>query len=432
MRELARSRSARAAFFKTIILLVVLLTTTSGFPYSVQTHEELVDLAWKQSIRPLLLRRFPNLTEEQMREAHAYAYGGCAIQDLGYYPFASGFFSNLTHYVRSGDFVVSLLNNAQTADELAFAIGALAHYIGDTIGHGDAVNHSVPIEFPKLERKYGPIVNYAQNPHAHVQTEFAFDINQISKHHFAPSGYLEHIGLEIPSRLLRKAFFETYGLDISDLLGRKESALKIYRFAVRGFLPTIARAEAVLHRKSFPPEVHSEEFNQLAKDFQQAESDNEWKRYDRTPGIRSHMLAGLIFIVPKIGVLSLLRIRGPNRQTEELYIHSVYTAIAGLRLVLANFDSLSSYLPNRDLDTGNTVKPGGYKLTDETYAKFLGQLSKQPMQTVPIEVKEDIAHYYADPLSPISTKGDSKQWARVQSNLIILRSMPTTKRPDEQ
>ena len=35
------------------------------------------------SIRPLLLKRFPGLTEYQITEAHAYAYGGAVIQDLG-------------------------------------------------------------------------------------------------------------------------------------------------------------------------------------------------------------------------------------------------------------------------------------------------------------------------------------------------------------
>ena len=90
-------------------------------PYSVQTHQELIDLAWKQSIRPLLLKRFPTLTEAQLQEAHGYAYGGCAIQDFGYYPFGNKFFSDLTHYVRSGDFVVSLLRNANTPDDITAA-----------------------------------------------------------------------------------------------------------------------------------------------------------------------------------------------------------------------------------------------------------------------------------------------------------------------
>ena len=51
--------------------------------YSLLTHEQLIDLTWKDSIVPLLLSRYPNLTEAQLDEARAYAYGGCVIQDIG-------------------------------------------------------------------------------------------------------------------------------------------------------------------------------------------------------------------------------------------------------------------------------------------------------------------------------------------------------------
>lgn len=170
--------------------------------YSVQTHEQLIDLAWTPAIVPLLLARFPGLTSAQLQEAHAYAYGGSAIQDLGYYPFGNEFFSDLTHYVRSGDFVRSLLRNAKTADELAFAVGALSHYVGDSTGHSVAVNPSVAIDFPKLRAQYGPVVTYDESPHSHVRTEFAFDINEISKRRFAPSAYLEHVGLSLYVRAL--------------------------------------------------------------------------------------------------------------------------------------------------------------------------------------------------------------------------------------
>jgi hypothetical protein len=329
--------------FKALVLLALLFATRPAVPYSVQTHESLIDLAWKQSIRSFLLQRFPALTELQIQEAHAYAYGGCNIQDFGYYPFANDFFSDLTHYVRSGDFVLSLLRNAQTPDELAFAIGALSHYIGDSIGHDDAVNQSVAIEFPKLEKEYGPVVNYAQNPHAHVQVEFAFDINQLSKYHFAPSDYLEHVGLKIPARVLRRAFFETYGLHLPGPIGTRDVALRTYRFAVRSFLPAIARAETILHK--FPPEIPSEAGDQLTKALRQAEAENGWEQYRKNPGIGSHALAGLIFILPKVGTLALLKIRGPNPQTEDLYINSVNRSIAALRLVLANFGSIFYLCP---------------------------------------------------------------------------------------
>jgi Zinc dependent phospholipase C len=407
------------------VLCLLLLTCTPAVPYSVQTHQELIDLAWKQSIRPLLLHRFPTLTEAQLQEAHAYAYGGCAIQDFGYYPFGNKFFSDLTHYVRSGDFVLSLLHNAETPDEVAFAVGSLSHYIGDNLGHSLAVNQSVPIEFPKLAQRYGPSVNYAEDPHAHVQTEFAFDINQLSKKRFAPSAYTKFVGLQVPLPLLRKAFFETYGLKLPDIVGTKETSLRIYRYAVRRFLPNIARAETLLHKKNFPADVPGPDLDLFIKDLQQASTDNNWEAYRKTPGFRSHLYAGFIFILPKFGTLKMLAIKGPTEHTEDLYIKSVNRSIAGLRRVLINYDRIDNYISNRDLDTGEIIKPGGYRLADETYAKLLAMITKTPTNVIPNQLKHDLIAYYADPQSPISTKKKPEEWAQVQANLKTLSAMQT-------
>jgi Zinc dependent phospholipase C len=417
--------SRRTTLFKTIALLALLLTATPGVPYSIQTHEELIDLAWKQSIRPILLKQYPTLTDAQLREAHGYAYGGCAIQDFGYYPFGNKFFSDLTHYVRSGDFVLSLLHNAQTPNELAFAIGSLSHYIGDTIGHSSAINLSVPVEFPKLEKRYGANVNYAEDPHAHVQTEFAFDINQLSKRRFAPSAYLKYVGLEVPRPLLAKSFFETYGLKLPDIIGTKQTSIRIYRFAARSFLPSIARAETILHKKNFPTDLPSSDLDTLAKDLTQASADNDWEKYRHPPGFRSHVFAGFIYVLPKFGTLKLLAIKGPNQNTEDLYIKSVNRSIKYLRLTLNHYDTIQNYLPNRDLDTGLKVKPGGYPLADRTYAKLLAMLTKNPDQSIPAQVKQDLVDYYADPQAPITTKNNPAQWAEVQANLKTLQTMKT-------
>lgn len=150
-------RNARRIFLCVGIALVLLscLAPRLG-AYSVLTHEALIDIAWNRSIRPLLLQRFPGSTEAQLRRAHAYAYGGCAIQDMGYYPFGHAFFSDLTHYVRTGDFIDALFRNAHTVNEYAFALGALSHYIADNIGHQNAINLSTPVEFPGLEKKVWP------------------------------------------------------------------------------------------------------------------------------------------------------------------------------------------------------------------------------------------------------------------------------------
>ena len=258
-----------------------------------------------------------------------------------------------------------------------------------------------------------------------MQTEFAFDINQLSKLRFAPSDYTKFVGLEVPRDLLRKAFFETYGLNLPDIIGTKETSIRVYRYSVRRFLPNIARAEALLHRKSFPEDVSSPDLDELRTDLLQASTDNNWEAYRKKPGFTSHLYAGWIYILPKVGTLKMLSIKGPDQQTEVLYIKSVNRSIKALRFVLTNFDHIERYIPNRDLDTGLVVKPGGYPLTDRTYATLLAMITKHPEKVVPLQLKHDITAYYADPEAPIITKKDPKKWDQVQANLKTLETMKT-------
>lgn len=409
--------------WKALLLAALLLAPSPLRAYSVQTHEELIDLTWKHTIKPFLSQRFPRATDAQLEYAHAYAYGGCAIQDLGYYPFGHKFFSDLTHYVRSGDFISNLFRDAKNPDELAFAIGALSHYVGDSLGHSVAVNPAVAVEFPKLEKKYGPSVTYDENPHAHIRTEFAFDIDEISKHRMAPSAYLRYIGLKVPTGLLARAFFDTYGLDFEQVLGERRPVVQGYRFAVRSFIPRIAYAETVLHRNSFQPDTSNAAFVVFQRHLAEADFEKGWDQFRKKAGIETHLLAWAIWILPKIGPLSLLAIRGPIPETEQRYMESVNASTETMRQLLQNWNTASASLPNRDLDTGKMVRPGQYRLTDQTYAKLLNALTQHPSKNLPPELKQNILRYYADPQAPISTKSDPAKWARVQKQLLILRDM---------
>ncbi len=406
-------------------LIVLLSAPGSLLAYSVQTHEQLIDLNWKNTIKPFLLRRFPNATEGDLERAHAYAYGGCAIQDLGYYPFSNQFFSNLAHYVRSADFILNLFQEAKNPNELAFAVGALSHYVGDTVGHLKAVNPAVAAEFPNLAKQYGSSVTYDENPHAHVKTEFAFDVNEISKHRMAPSAYLRHVGLRVPSEVLARAFSRTYGLDFQQILGERRPVVRGYRFAVRSFLPRIAYAEVVLHRRDFPPDDPTPAFQVFQQHLAEADFEKGWNQYRKKPGIRTYLLAGVIVILPKVGPLSLLAIRGPEPKTHQWYVESLNEATTALQKMLRKASLTPGSLPNRDLDTGEKVRPGGYRLTDQTYAQLLKAVTRQPSQKLPAKLKQDVLDYYADPQAPISTKKSRKQWAQVQQQLGVLRGMNT-------
>ena len=437
--------------FALLALIFFALWPPPARAYSLLTHEQLIDLTWKDSIVPLLLSRYPNLTTAQLDHARAYAYGGCVIQDLGYYPFGDRSFSDLTHYVRSGDFVVNLFRNAQDANELAFAIGALSHYIGDSIGHAEATNIAVPIEFPKLRAKYGSSVNYAEGQHQHVQTEFAFDINEIAHHRVAPIRFLRHIGFAVSMRQLALAFYQTYGIT-ENFAGRHRINSREYRFAARTFIPRIAYAVTLLHRSHEPPDPTTPEVIELEKEAAAVGQDNNWQAYRRKAGVETYLIAGFLFILPKVGPFTLVAVKGPTQQTEEDYAHSVAVSTTTLRRVLTRFTpeaarfkgpipALGSLthadtsprvrdplhpLTNRDLDTGRVVQPGGYPLTDSTYASLLHKLVQQPTQPIPPGIKEDIQKYYSNLDLPISTKKDPDLWKQVLADLNTLAGMPTS------
>jgi hypothetical protein len=148
------------------LLLVVCTLSRVCIANSVLTHEEIIDLLWEDQIKPLLLEKYPGTSPGELRVAHGYAYGGSLIQDMGYYPFGKRLFSDLVHYVRSGDFVQALLDEATDVNEYAFALGALGHYTADIVGH-PTVNAAVAQEFPKLRAKYGPAITFEQDPKAH-------------------------------------------------------------------------------------------------------------------------------------------------------------------------------------------------------------------------------------------------------------------------
>jgi hypothetical protein len=444
------------ARLRTVLLLALVLALPAGrraAAYSLLTHEQLIDLTWRDSIVPLLLSYYPTLTPAELEQARAYAYGGCVIQDIGYYPFGDPAFSNLTHYVRSGDFVVNLFRNAQNPNELAFAAGALSHYLGDTIGHSVATNRAVAIQFPKLRKKYGPVVSYAEGRHEHVQTEFAFDIDEIAHHRMAPIRYLRHIGLKVPVRQLALAYYQTYGLTetFSIAKGRRFNVAG-YRFAARAFIPRIAYAVTLLHRSSEPVEPVSPEIAEIEKEAATVAAENHWDHYRHKAGVGTYTLAGLLFVLPKVGPLKLVAVKGPSATTEADYMHSLALSMSALRETLARFTPPSPLnarpaeqaasadrmnpmwiprhpLPNCDLDTGQVVQPGGYPLTDSTYARLLHRLTQHPLQPVPPGIKEDILAYYAHPDLPITTRKNREQWAQVQADLVKLDHMPTSTEP---
>ena len=324
-----RLLSVRAA----ALLLVVLMCSGGSSAYSVLTHEEIVDLLWTDEIRPLLLKRYPGLSEDQLKEAHAYAYGGAVIQDLGYYPFGSKEFSNLVHYVRSGDFVRELLLESQDVDEYAFALGALSHYAADIAGH-PAVNQSVAIEYPKLRAKYGKSVRYAQDKTAHLKTEFGFDTVQVAKNRYASQQYHDFIGFQVSKPLLERVFPVVYGMELKDVLTHEDLAVGSYRFAVSRLIPHMTEVALQTHKKDLMRETPDFAKQKFLYRLSRSDYERQWGKDYVKPGVGTRIMSTLLRYMPRVGPFKGLGFKNPTPQTEDLYFKSINTTVDQYRAFL--------------------------------------------------------------------------------------------------
>ena len=386
-----------------------------------------MDLLWSDEIRPLLLVRYPGLSEDQIREAHAYAYGGSVIQDLGYYPFGNKEFSNLVHYVRSGDFVRELLLDSQDANEYAFALGALSHYASDIAGH-PAVNESVAIEYPKLRAKFGASVRYAQDKTAHLKTEFGFDTVQVAKNRYASQQYHDFIGFQVSKPLLERAFPVVYGVELKDVLAHEELTVGSYRFAVSRVIPQMTRVALQTHKKEFMRETPDFAKRKFLYHLSRSSYEKEWGKDYEKPGVGTRILSTLLRYIPKIGPFKGLAFNSPTPHTEDLYIKSIDTTVDQYRALLKHVRTNNLALPNCDLDTGQVTKAAEYSLTDDTYAELLEHLTSRKFDLTTPELRNNILNFYADLSVPIETKKNPARWQGVLTALDQLKTaapMPT-------
>src|SRR6266852_4711394 len=415
-------RSVGNHFARAVALaLVVSVFSCPSSGYSVLTHEQVVDLMWKDQIQPLLLKRFPGASEDDLLKAHAYAYGGSLVQDMGYCPFGSMFFSDLVHCVRSGDFVEALLKDSSDLNEYAFALGALSHYAADNSGH-PTINQVVALEFPKPQRKYGNIVTYADDPKAHIRTEFGFDMVQVAKNRYTSDRYHDMIGFEVSKPLLQRAFQETYGLKLEDVFGSVDLTIGSYRRSVSTLIPEMTRVALLSRRDVIVKDTPNFDKKKFLYYLSRSNYEHEWGTVYRKPGLGSRILAFILKVMPKIGPFKAVNFTIPTKQSEDLYIKSVDATIDNYGGLLREEDKGKLHLPNRDFDTGHDTRAGEYALTDTTYAELVDKLTtKNVVASVSPELRDNVLQFYADPNAPNALKKKPKDWEKLQKELETLK-----------
>ena len=412
------------------VAVIMTLVLSLGSPsetaaYAVLAHEAIIDSVWDTNIRPLLLKRFPGATGEEIKEAHGYAYGGAIIQDMGYYPHGSFFFSDLTHYVRSGDFVLALLRDSKDLDGYAFALGALAHYAADNNGHPIGTNRAVPLLYPKLKKKYGDSVTYEQDRLAHVKTEFGFDILEVAHGRYAPDSYHDFIGFGVSAPLLEQAFQETYGLDLKSVLSDEDKVIASYRHDVSQLLPKATRIAWSLKKNEIMKDQPGMTKKKFLYNLSRASYQKNWGHQYQPPTFGERFLAFLTRILPKIGPLRALQLKTPTPETERMFEASFNATLDRYRLLLSQVGTGRPDLPNDNFDTGEITGPGKYRLNDETHAKLLNALAKQNFSGVSPEGRAELLEFFGHPDAPYSIKRKPKEWAKVQAELEQLKKAAT-------
>ena len=407
---------------------VILCGASPLSAYSVLTHEQVVDLAWQNELQPMLLKRFPCATPDELRRAHAFAYGGSLVQDMGYYPFGKKYFSNLLHYVRSGDFVTNLLTDSSDIYEYAFALGALAHYSSDNVGH-PAINRVVAIEFPKLHAKYGDEVTYADDHKSHIRTEFGFDMVQVAKNRYTSDRYHDFIGFEIATPLLERAFLKTYGLKLSDVLGDEDLAIGSFRRAVSKFIPEMTKVALMNRRADLVRETPGFNKRKFLYHISRGNYEKEWGKGYRKPGIGSKILAFFLRIIPKVGPAAALDFKVPTTQTEDMYIKSVDETIDDYRRLLRQVRNHDLNFPNTDCDTGRDTVDDEYLLADQTYDQLLDDLSEQHYTLVSSRLQANIVAFYSDPRHAAARQSEDDTQKHTKQELEQLKALVSTIEP---
>ena len=410
--------------YLTISLILTLFCPLYSKAFSVYAHLAVIDASWKKTIVPLLKERFPNATDAQLKEAHSYAYGGSLMPDMGYFPFGSVYFTNLVHYVRTGDFMMNLVKESQNIDEYAFALGAISHYVTDKYGHSMATNVAEPIVYPKVQQKYGPIVTYEEYPIYHSRMEFGFDVLQTARGNYASQAYHDFIGFNVAKPVLRRAFLITYGQNIDSVFkGKLDMNISTFRWAVRSLLPSLTRTAWALKKQDIiknNPGMTSKKFHyKMNKKEYYAKYGREYEK----PNLRNRITAFIIRILPKVGPLRAFKFQPPSPDAEKLFIRAFDTSLVKYTAVLQKIKSNEKFvLPDMDFDTGKPTTFGEYGLADQSYSQLVINLDKDKFTNTTHPLKQNILTYFSKADSTVEPPKKLYDWKKTNYALQELKN----------
>ncbi|MBS1585984.1 MAG: zinc dependent phospholipase C family protein [Bacteroidetes bacterium] len=383
--------------------------------YSILTHESVIDAVWDKDILPLLKHKYPAATPQQLKDARAYAYGGVAAPDMGYNLRGSKLFTDLIHYVRSGDLVTTMLEEADSLNEYAFALGFLAHYYADVFGHSIGINQSIPVIFPKLKKRYGDTVIYSQNRVAHARAELSFDMVRMVRSNYRVQNFHDYVGFKISEQVLKRAFLKTYGLRVEDLFSDFPKAVVTFKWSIQKVYPYLTR-KAWKHKKeeilkSAPGTTHRNYIYRLPH----AKHSPDYAK----PGLLGRMGVVVLRYLPRVGSLRKLSIVVPDSESEKLFLRGFDSVVLHYHYCISE---LGHTIANRDFDTGKETGPGEYDVADNTYAELLLKLQEHGFTWVPTDLRQNILGFYSSPHAILAIKRQPRKATAITDALQQLKN----------
>ena len=394
-----RARYLRRMVLRLLLFCLLLAPAAPAAAYSVLTHQAVIDSTWDDCLQPLLQRRYPGADLAQLEKAKSFAYGGAILQDMGYYPLGVEFFTNLTHYVRAGEFVRNLLALARTRDEYAFALGALAHYAADNVGHPAGTNQIMPRVYPDMRVEFGPAVTYENGPIRHTELEFSFDVVQVAAGRYRTQDYHNSIGFRVQKDVLRRAFQQTYGLPLGQVFPNVTLSVGVFRYTVNHLLPIAARAAWYNKRqeiRAMDPLVRYRDslYHANWPAFRQQFGNDRW------PGFGARMLSRVLNVLPKFGPLKEYAFELPSAAGEAQFRRSYRATLEQYRRLVTrqppDTAARPPRLPDLNLDLGQPTRPAAYQLADETYCELLRELYWHDFKHLTPALREQLLTFFRD------------------------------------
>ncbi|QJD94607.1 zinc dependent phospholipase C family protein [Mucilaginibacter robiniae] len=367
----------------------------SSRAFSILTHEAIIDAEWDNVLKPMLKQKYPDATDEDIRKAHSYAYGGSLVADIGYIPGGDAYFTDLLHYVRTGDFITNVLHEAQNLNEYAFALGTLSHYVADQYGHSLATNVTVPEVYPVLKKKFGKIVTYDEDHVSHSRMEFAYDAVQIGRSHYASAAYHDFIGFNIARPVLERAFLKTYGQDLNEVFKNFDTAIGRLRWGVKDLFPELTKRAWKANKKEIKKEDARSSLHRFKYRMSRRMYKQDFGKIDNKPDFLARTVGFIVSILPKIGPLKTLKFVYPGRDGEKRFMQTFDTIVVKYTAMLRQVDNNQYAVSDINLDTGHATTSGDYGLADETYSKLVLNLQKEGLQCMSAELQQNVLQYFS-------------------------------------